>query len=279
MATLLDQQRQVEEYLAKKAERLLAAALGPNRSSVEVAVVLDSNSVESEITRYGTGDKPVPFKETIKTSKSTEPASGQSPTAGTTNDNTTDTEYKINQRVERTIVLAGKVKAKTVSVLVDLSPPEKKEGETSEARKALVIADVEEIVKTALGIDDTADKVTVKEATFYRSPQPAAAGETEEGMFTTDFILDIAKRSSLGILVIGVLLALKMFRGSKKKGGAEALAALESQGRQAAGLLPAGAGERAPDLLRGQITKALQDNPDEVKRLFLSWVQSEKGEV
>jgi len=221
----------------------------------------------------------VPFKETIKTSKSTEPASGQSPTAGTTNDNTTDTEYKINQRVERTIVLAGKVKAKTVSVLVDLSPPEKKEGETSEARKALVIADVEEIVKTALGIDDTADKVTVKEATFYRSPQPAAAGETEEGMFTTDFILDIAKRSSLGILVIGVLLALKMFRGSKKKGGAEALAALESQGRQAAGLLPAGAGERAPDLLRGQITKALQDNPDEVKRLFLSWVQSEKGEV
>ena len=31
-----------------------------------------------------------------------------------------------------------------------------------------------------------------------------------------------------------------------------------------------------PQLLRAQITRALQDNPDEVKRLFLSWVEAEK---
>jgi hypothetical protein len=42
-------------------------------------------------------------------------------------------------------------------------------------------------------------------------------------------------------------------------------------------LLPASV-EANPDVLRAQITRALQDNPDEVKRLFLTWIESEKEE-
>ena len=34
-----------------------------------------------------------------------------------------------------------------------------------------------------------------------------------------------------------------------------------------------------PRGLRSHITPALADNPDEVKRLFLSWVESEKEEA
>ena len=42
-------------------------------------------------------------------------------------------------------------------------------------------------------------------------------------------------------------------------------------------LLPGAVGGVDPALLRAQITNALQNNPDEVKRLFLSWAESEKG--
>ena len=42
-------------------------------------------------------------------------------------------------------------------------------------------------------------------------------------------------------------------------------------------LLPGSLGEGSPDLLRAQISQALQDNPEEVRRLFGKWIESEKG--
>ena len=94
-------------------------------------------------------------------------------------------------------------------------------------------------------------------------------------------MLEIAKQASLGLLVLGALLALKMFRGPRRKMDVEGMpaAALAGGGSQSsAGMLP-GMADANPDLLKAQITKALQDNPEEVKRLFLSWVDNEKGEV
>jgi len=42
-------------------------------------------------------------------------------------------------------------------------------------------------------------------------------------------------------------------------------------------MLPSG-GETNLELLRARITRALQDNPEEVKRLFMNWIESGKGE-
>jgi hypothetical protein len=125
------------------------------------------------------------------------------------------------------------------------------------------------------------DSLTVKEASFYRDPQVAGLAAEDEGLFTQDFLLEVAKRSSLGLLVVGALVALKMFGGKKKAAPLEgsAVAALTGQAGQAAGgLLPASAGEGDPQMLKAQITRALQNNPEEVKRLFLNWVESGKGE-
>jgi flagellar M-ring protein FliF len=301
MASLLEQKRQMEDYLARKAERQLAMVLGPNRATVQVAVEMDTTAVESETKRYGP-DKGMPSKESIKESRSTEPAREKDGTGGTTTDTTTETEYKLTETVERKTELAGEVKSRTVSVIVDLSAPAVG-GEAAAAGKKLAIKDVEEIVKTALGlrIDAAAgatgaagptgaagatgtgatDRLTVKEASFYQPPEASAAATPAEPMFTKEFMLEIAKQASLGLLVLGALLALKMFRGPRRKLDVEGmpLAALAGGGGQVpAGMLSAGA-EANPELLKAQITKALQDNPEEVKRLFLSWVDNEKGEV
>lgn len=283
MASILDHKRQMEEYLARKAERHLALVLGPNRASVQVSVELDPNSVEVETRRYGP-DKPVAVKETVKESKSTEPAAAKDTLGGTTTDSTTDTEYKVTETVERKLVPAGDIRGKTVSVIVDLTPPkaEARPGEAAPpAPKMLAIKDVEEVVKTALGMDEKNDKLTVKEATFY---QPAeAAPVPDAGWLSKDFLLEVARRSSLGLLVIGALLALKMLGGRKKgAAGPAGAAALEAQAAQVGGLLPAGAiglGDAGAELVKAQITRALQDNPEEVKRLFLTWAQNQKEEV
>lgn len=287
LASVLDQTRQIEEYLAKKAEAQLALVLGPNRSTVQVSVEMDTTSIQSETTTYGP-DKGVVAKEMVKDTTSTEPATTKDGTNGKTTDSTVETEYKVTEKIERTIGLPGEIKSKTVAVVVDLSPP-KTEGAEAAERKALALTDVEEIVKTALGLNvaeagapaaagEATDKLTVKEASFYRPPEIAGMGSEDAGLFSQDFLLEIAKRFSLGLLVIGALLALRMFRGSTKAPAeAEGAAALEGAAGATAGLLPAG--EASGEMLKAQITKALQDNPEEVKRLFLSWIDSGKGDA
>ena len=279
-STVLEQKRQAEEYLADKAERQLALVLGAGRATVQVSVTLETSSVESETKRVGP-EKGQPVRETVKEKRSTEPGKEAGAAAGTTSDSTTDTEYELTRTVERKVEQAGTIKSKAVSVVVDLAGA-KEAGEAGGEAKRLALADVEEIVKTALGLNvDKGDKLVVKEATFYRAPEVAAAAGKSDGLLSKEFLLEVAKRSSLGLLVLGALLALRMFRAPKGRAaameGRPAAAALGAAGATA-GLLPAAA-EGDSDVLRAQITKALQDNPEEVKRLFLTWIDSEKEPV
>jgi len=300
MASILEQKRRAEEYLAAKAERQLLLVLGPNRATVQVSVEMDATTTESETTQYGP-EKGLPAKEMVKTSRITEPAREKGGEGGTTSDETIETEYKLTEKTQRTVTLAGAITRKSVAVVVDLTPAPK-EGEEPPAagEKLMQVEDVWRIVKMALGLDVPdappaeggagagaggaaagTDSLTVKEASFYRDPQVAWLAAEDEGLFTRDFLLEVAKRSSLGLLVVGALVALKIFGGKKKAAPLEgsAVAALTGQGGQAAGgLLPASAREGDAQMLKAQITRALQNNPEEVKRLFLNWVESGKGE-
>ena len=298
MTTVLEQKRQMEEYLARKAERQLELVLGPNRATVQVAVEMDTTVIESTSLAYGSSDKAQVAKEMIKKS-STEPESAEGGGGGATKDETIETEYKLPEKTETRRMLPGQITRKTVSVVVDLTPPTAEGEEAPAGLKMLALEDVKEIVTTALGLklaEEGAaaapaaggaaaatpnDELAVKEATFYRDPElaAAAAAPVDGGIFTQEFILEIAKRGSLGLLVVGALLALKMFGGKKKVPPLEGspVAALTGQSAQV-GLLTAGAGGPESAMLKAQITRALQDNPDEVKRLFLSWAQGDKGE-
>jgi len=298
MASVLEQKRQVEEYLARKAERQLSLVLGPNRATVQVTVDMDTTTTESETKQYGP-EKGLPAKEMVKESRSTEPSREKGAAGGTTTDSTVETEFKLTEKTERKVKLAGVVTRKSVSVVVDLTPAKKDGQDAAAATKMMEVKDVWKIVKMALGLDvpDTpsaetgaaptggteapTDSLTVKEASFYRDPAIAGLAVEEGGLFTKDFILEIAKRSSLGLLVLGALVALKLFAGKKKVPALEgsALAALTGSSIEAAGgLLTADSAGGDSSVLKAQITRALQNNPEEVKRLFLRWVESEKGE-
>ena len=262
----------VEQELAVKAEDLLALALGPNRSSVQVSVRMKSSSVTTQKETVDPVNR-VMTRETIE--KSTPSGAGDKTEK-------TEAEYLTSKTITQTEEVPGEIVSKSVAVLVDLTPRKTEDGEEA---KTMTKEDVEALVRGALGLqlgaDGGQDALSVV-TTSFQPVATAAADAGGGGMFSTANLVDIAERASLGLLVIGALLALKLFGGSKK----EPQAALPNETKPAQALAAAGGGKEAlltaseadsPNQLRDRLTRALRENPEEVKRLFMSWVQSDQG--
>jgi flagellar M-ring protein FliF len=269
----------VERDLAKKAEQMLATALGPNRASVRVSVKMKTTAVTTSKETYD-AEKRVMTSESL-TNKSTTGTEGAG--AGM-KETQTETAYVPSKVIEQTEEVPGDIISKSVAALVDLTPRKDPDGHETEA---MTKEDVEGLIKSALGLktkdEGGEDFLSVVTARF---PAPAAALAPDDGgMFTPDFMLDVAKRMSLGLLVIGALVALKILTGKGKKKAkaegegeaAEAGGLALPGGGQAGNLLPAAGEAAGQEMLRARITQALQNNPEEVKRLFLSWAESEGG--
>jgi len=282
--SFFDYKTRVEEVSAKKVQTMLDAALGPNRSSVSVAAEIATINSRETTETYDPDGKVV-SKEEIK-STSTTPADK---TGGSTREENTTSEYMISRTTKEVTDLPGKITSLSVAILVDLTPAEKSapaegeaeaEGAAGATGPALTVKDVEDMARSALGLSET-DSLSVKETRFNGAiasniELPDAPG----GWTDPSFLLEMGRRFSLGILVLGALLALKMFRGPKK--GADT--AMVGSQPQLAGagvgsdhLLPGA--DADPEILRSQITNALQNNPDEVKKLFLHWIESKQEAV
>ena len=78
-------------------------------------------------------------------------------------------------------------------------------------------------------------------------------------------------------MAICALLVLRVFRGARKKAAATAPAGQLPGAEGPAGLLPAEAGKPESLVMRRQIAGALQQNPDQVKQLFSSWLEEKGG--
>lgn len=266
---------QVESELARKAEEVLERALGPGRAMVRVTVEVDRSQVRTKKTMYEKANQVAKKEELIERSK---PVPGASQ-GGKDTESNISTEYFVPETVTEETELPGAITSTAVSAVVDLSAPE-----GSDQAPTLTEAQCKDLICTAVGITDEEKKSTsvqVVATKFNRASPLDELDGAQAGWFSQDFLLEVLRRASLGLLVVGALLALKIVGGKKKKVVAPAGAAGALPGAGAGafeGLLPAGeAGEADPELLRASITRALQENPDEVKRLFLSWVENEKG--
>lgn len=282
--SVLEYKTKVEEYFSRKAEDLLAAALGPGRASVKVDAIIDTTSLESEITKFDKEGR-LALKEDSRSSTTTAPSGGAG--GGNTKDETT--EYAIPKTIERKIELPGTVKSVSVAAFVDLSAPSLLNSGTTGAAAAqagakLAKTDVEEIIRSALGIKAGEGSIKVVDTPFYK---PAlASGENpqeEQTQSSRQFYLEIARNSSLGVLVVGALLTMRLLRGPRRKAtqtpGAAALPGGQGLALAggSAGALPGSDMDLDPEMLRTRISRALQENPEEVKRLFTNWAESEKG--
>ncbi len=275
-STVQDYKERVEQNLAEKVERMLTAVLGPGRATVRVSAEVDMTSTNLVTEKYDPVGK-VASKEEITSNseieQSTATAEG-APTApgNTKRDETIVTEYLVGKSVEQRVDLPGEIKSLSVAAVVDLSPADVNEAEQTQAAKIMELADVERLIENALGLDpEGSDSLKVVEARFYR-PTESLAEEDESGGLN---YIAIAKNGSLGLMAICALLVLKILKGAKKKATAavsEGTPQLAGLG-ETAGLLPGSEAGSQTVLVRRQLAEVLRHNPDQAKRLFLSWLQ------
>ena len=278
-STYHDYKTRVDEDDAKKIQAMLDTALGAGRASVKVSNVIAATSTIKKTTTPTDIKVPTQEETTSKdhsTGKGAD-AAGNPPEA--TKEETTKTSYKVGETTVTEQQLPGAVQSKSVAVFVDLNAPAK-EGETP--KQLMQVKDVEDIVRAAVGIGDK-DTIKVVSVAFNRPVEAAPAVADATGGQT--FVMDLAKQGSVGVLCLAAVGALWVLGRGKAKANKLLLASVGGAGALSGGsagqltggtmgLLPGG--ETNPDVLRAQITKALQDNPEEVKRLFLSWVDSDK---
>ncbi len=266
-----DYKERVERNLEKKVEDMLTAAIGAGRVSVKVSAVV--NTVSTKTTRENYDKKNmVPTKE--ESSSNSEVAA-----AGNGNekkDKSNVTEYAVGKTVEQVIQLAGGIESLSVAAFVDLSPRitadmnDTAKAEALAKGKIMQITDVEQIIRTALGLTEK-DTIKVVETTFA-PPKPVE----EVKASPWPMYLGIAKNASLGIMAVCALLALRIF--AKSAGAADTA----EQSQSAAAGVSAGQPAMMPmqsmtgvdqNMLRKQISAALQSNPAAVRQLFSSWIQ------
>ncbi len=275
--TAQDYKERVERNLSEKAERMLTTALGPGRATVKVSAIIDMTSINLVTESYDPSKK-VATKEEIKTNSENSGgpvAENGKSSGGTKKDEAIVTEYQVGKTVEQKVEMPGTVKSLSVAAIVDLSVDDVNATENKKST-IMEIADVEAIIKNALGLKDT-DSIKVVPVKFYRPT--ALLGKEKQSNWST--YITIARQGSLGILAVCALVVLKIFSGAKKKTKATeqtpanaGMPALSAGGP--AGLLPLPANSD-PMIIRRQIASALQTNPEQVKQLFTSWIE-EKGE-
>lgn len=276
--TVQDYRERVEQNLGNKAEEMLKAVLGPGRATVRVSAVIDMNSVNLVTETYDPTAK-VASKEEITSNSETEPAAasetGQPAAAGgIKKDEIIITEYEVGKTMKQEVILPGKIKSLSVAAFVDLSPPDANQAaSTGSSAMIMQLADVEEIIRNAIGLRET-DALKVVNVKFHR---PDIESMIEQEPSSWPRIMSIVRHASLGIMAICALLVLRVFRGAKKK-AAEAAPAAQLPGTEGpAGLLTAEAGKPESLVMRRQIASALQQNPAQVRQLFSSWLEEKGG--
>ncbi len=256
------QKMMLEQELASKAETVLSQVLGPGRAKVQVSLELTTEESLTVSQEYDPTNRAIEIEDIV----SAKEADGSSSENITTN-------YQVGMTFTERRVVPGEIISRQVAAVVDLYPDEQ-EGEGESGELLMTEEQVIELITRAVGLTET-DSLTVVNQRFFDD----GSGDIEElaqaGMFSKDFLLEMGKRISLGLLVVGALLALKMFGGASpktaKKAGQAALPGEVTGEDDQAAAKP----QLDPNLLRTQITHALEDNPDEVKQMFLSWVESQ----
>lgn len=272
--TVHDYKERVEQSLVRKAEDMLTSVLGPGRATVRVSVVVDMNSVSTITETYDPSGK-VPTKEEVTTNTEGNAGNATQKTTGSTKkDETVVTEYQVGKTVKQQVVVPGEIRSLSVAAFVDLSPADANAA-GSKGQPALImeVKEVEQILRMALGLKES-DSLKVVNAKFHRSSEPPV----EEQSSSWPRYLALARQMSLGIMAVCALLVLRVFRRAHRRAAAETSAQQQqlAEGAGPAHLLASGESGGEPIMLRRQITHALRSNPDQVKEMFLSWIEEKE---
>ncbi len=285
--SLLEYRRNLEEYLARKAEEMLTELLGPGRAVVKVSAEVDLTQQELTREQYDPENKVV-RTESITNKKETRssrtvargvpgvgsnvPGQGSATTttpSGLSQEETITSEYLVSKTVSRTLNHAGQLKRLSVAVLVDL--PENEEGQP-----AISIQEVEKVVRNAVGIQEgRGDELTVSEAELASARLRAEMEQELAAAQRWQRYMALARAASLAIASVIALAALWLVVrrfAPPVPATPQADRSAEASGGQPA---PVRASHPAIPVL----TENIERDPDAVAKVLERWLREEEEAV
>jgi flagellar M-ring protein FliF len=267
----LEYRRELEAYLASKAEAMLNHHLGAGRAVVQVSADLNFQRVKTSEKTYAPEGK-VAKTEMQSSSKTTgggprgiagatsnvSRAGGTVPGSGVSGilsqEEKTQTDYAVSETLRDIEDRMGAVTRLTIAAIVDLTP---QEGQT-----LISIADAQEIIKQAVGFRAGRDEVKLTNVRLTGPIGPPEPDEVLTRLQRVQAYVGLARNISLALAVVLVVLigALLLLRGRRTPVAPPAAVPTEEERRQSEL-------ERLLDLARtdpdrvASIFKALVGNP------------------
>jgi flagellar M-ring protein FliF len=222
-----DRKTEVEAQIAKTIKEMIDGVLGPGKARVNVTAEIDLNRITVQEEKFDPDGQVVRSESTNEASTSeskaddtggvtaTQNIPGGSPAGfqalgSKTGSNDTVTNYEISKSVRTEVTEPGTVKKLAVAVAIDgISAPVGKDGKAGAytARTAEEMAQLEQLVKTAVGFDAArGDQVSVINVRFPTAEGMAAGEKT--GVMAAFDKNDIMRAIELGVLAIVALLVL-----------------------------------------------------------------------
>jgi flagellar M-ring protein FliF len=274
-ASNLEYRRDVETYLASKAEEMLAQSLGPSRAIVRITADINFRRVkekreeidpdsrvitrESSTNRSTTPPAPPRGAPVMPNNPTKQPAPAESSSSASgTKEEESENSYDYSRTIRNLEQEVGNIERLTVAALVDLSG-----GSDSSGASGMSVEQAEEIVKRAVGFKQGRDEIKVSDVKLPGSN--VITGVDTEWMETQRWqnYVSIARHASLGVAALAALLLGRMI-----------LKRLQPA--------PAAPGESQPEIsdqtpLLQQLSAMAQNNPASVARVLEMWIEESEG--
>jgi len=270
----LEHRRDLEAYLASKAEEMLAQLLGPSRAIVRVAAEVNFKSLHEKREAYNPEEKVV-RKETVTSGKNTGPAPIPRGMAGVASNNgrpvppsastalpgsqeeSIETEYAISKTETDREDRASQIERLTVAAMVDLSRAEGAEGGT--AGQVMTTKEAEEIIKQAVGFKIGRDEIKVTDVKLAGAAALTSIDPELVQMQRWQTYMNLVRYASLGLAsVVALVLGFLVLRRLRLLTPPVAAA-------------PPPKPER--EQLLGDFASLAERNPEIMARLLASWLE------
>ena len=226
----LDYRRELETYLASKAEDMLAQLLGQGRAVVRVTADVNFKTVKEKKETYSPEDRVI-TSEKVTNHKSTNaspaalgPAGTASnlkkppatPTASGNNsqEETIQTDYMVSKSVQELEDRVGNIERLTIAAMIDLSKEDK--AASGQPARTITLAEAQDIIKEAVGYKQGRDEIKVTDVKLAAPDSQNSMDAEYVQMQRWQTYMGLARQASLGVAALVVLvlgfLVLRRFR-------------------------------------------------------------------
>jgi len=261
-------QREIEDYLRIKAEKIVGQMVGAANLRVQVSARMSFDRLERTTASVD------PDKQVVAAEQKAQIVPGAQGGAG---QNNTSTAYENTRSTESFVAAPGAVKRLTVAVLVaDQAGADPKVAPTP--RTAAELRQIETMVRSAVGADSTrGDVVSVVSVPFA----PVIVAPIEKPKTDIVNIMQTAQRPLLGVIGLALIIVVALISlKSLKSAGATAeanptIALKRADGNTHPGLNP---GVPMPvmmptNTMRDRVSSTIEQQPDVAARVVRAWLK------